>query len=330
MSVTFISGGTGTPKLLDGAREILNPEEISVAVNVADDCVVGGNLVCPDIDTVLYTLSDRIDRNRWWGVRDDTERVHGELLELSGNDNGGQGVSEPEVRTVEANREIGRERCFSGASEFMTIGDSDRALHVYRTGLLDEGYSLTDATSIVADTLGVRTEVVPVTDDPVSSWVETPDGWMHFQEFWVARGGGVEVQDVEFRGCGSASATPEILDSLDHPVIIGPSNPVTSVGPFLEFNEVREGLRDTFVVAVSPFVGGDVVSGPAADLMDACGVSADSEGVYQTYSGFVDVLVVDDEDPDVDCRVVEMDTVMDDRDDAVDLSRELFEVAGLE
>ncbi|MFP4188490.1 MAG: 2-phospho-L-lactate transferase [Halobacteriales archaeon] len=306
---TFLSGGTGTPKLLDGGRDVL--DGFNVVVNTGDDIEIAGNLVCPDIDTVLYTLSDRIDRDRWWGVDGDSHATHDALTR--------DGVR---VERVEAARELGVGRAFSGDGEFMLIGDEDRATQVVRSSALDSGATLTEATERVASWLGVPDDerVLPVTDDRVATYIETDDGTLAFQVWWVAREGEPEPRGVEFRGADDAEATGATVEALKEDVVIGPSNPVTSIGPMLAVDGVRDALRETHVVAVSPFVGGEVVSGPAARLMRAVDLPPSSEGVYEAYSDFLDVLVVDGEDPEVDCRVVETDTSLDTRDDAARLT----------
>lgn len=321
-AVTFLSGGTGTPKLLDGLDDTsLDGGDVSVVVNTGDDVEISGNIVCPDIDTVLYTLSGRIDRDKWWGVRGDTHTTHERLTSEGTN-----------VECVESSRRLGEGRAFSGEGEFMRIGDEDRATHILRTSWLDAGATLTDATRKLADRMGVPDviDVLPMSDDPVATYIETPEGEEQFQVWWVAHDGEPEVSDVEFRGSEEATPTDAVLGALDSPVVVGPSNPVTSLGPMLALDSVREALRETRVVAVSPFVDGEVVSGPAAKLMCAVGLPASSRGVYEAYSDFLDVLVVNGEKPDADgdCRVVEEDTRIDGREDAGRLVERLVELAG--
>jgi LPPG:FO 2-phospho-L-lactate transferase len=319
-AVTFLSGGTGTPKLLDGLYETsLDRSDVSVVINTGDDIEISGNIVCPDIDTVLYTLSDRIDREKWWGVRDDKHETHERLTK--------DGMR---VERVESSRRLGEGRAFSGDGEFMRIGDEDRATHILRTSTLDSGKTLTEATRILAERMGVpdNTRVLPISDDPVATYIETTDGQEHFQVWWVAHGGEPEVRKVEFRGADDAETTDAVLDALESPVIVGPSNPVTSLGPMLALEGVREALRETRVVAVSPFVGGEIVSGPAAKLMRAVGLPASSRGVYEAHSDFLDVLVVDDTSniEDVDCDVVREETRIDRRKDGARLVERLVEL----
>lgn len=319
--ITFLSGGTGTPKLLDGldgADTEMDTGDVSVVVNTGDDIEISGNLVCPDIDTVLYTLSGGIDRSKWWGTEGDSFTTHEKLVE--------DGL---QIKRIESSRNLGEGRAFSGDGEFMRIGDEDRATHILRTSLLDDGATLTEATAQLGDRMGVDADVLPMSDDRVATWIETPDGPQHFQVWWVAHSGEPDVQEVEFRGTGDAEPTGSVLEALENPVVIGPSNPVTSLGPMLALDEFREALRETRVVAVSPFVGGEVVSGPATKLMRATGFEASSEGVYEAYADFVDVLVVDGESPNVaeDCRLVEEDTRMSGCEDSSRLVERLLEIA---
>jgi len=319
--VTFLSGGTGTPKLLAGVEPVFPAEETTVVANTGDDVELAGHLVCPDVDTVLFLGGDVIDRETWWGIEDDTAVTHDELHRIAADADlaGGPRYLDDEAQT--SGRDIARWRRFSGVAEFMHIGDRDRAIHLTRTGLLDEGHSLTTVTRRLADALGVPWTVLPVTDDPVASMVHTPEGEMHFQEFWVARDGEPTVEDVEFRGGAEAVATDAVRDALADPVIVGPSNPVTSIGPMLAVEGVREALEATTVVAVSPFVGEEVFSGPAAKLMAATGREPSTAGVAAAYS-FADAFVLDAADEtELDRSVVRTDTEMGTAADATRVAR---------
>jgi LPPG:FO 2-phospho-L-lactate transferase len=314
--ITFLAGGTGTPKLLDGVDAHYDPAEVTVVGNVGDDVEMGGLLISPDIDTVLLARSDELDRETWWGIAEDTTITNGEIQRLTdaaGLDGGPRYLSD-EAQT--AGREIARWRRFSGVGEFMTLGDRDRAVHTLRTSLLDEGHSLTEATRTLADAFDLDVDLLPITDDPVASLIHTEEGRMHFQEFWVHRRGEPNVEDVEFRGAETAELTDAARTALADPVIVGPSNPVTSIGPMLAVPGVEEALAETPVVSVSPFVEDEVFSGPAADLMRGVGYEASSAGVAEAYP-FADAFVLDDEDgTELDRPVVHTDTKIDDPDDA--------------
>jgi len=290
-----LSGGTGTPKLLQGLKEILPPEELSVVVNTAEDLWISGNYVSPDVDSVLYTLADLIDEKRWWGIKEDKTLTHDFLIVL-------------------------------GLDEKLTLGDKDRAVHIFRSDLLRRGVSLSLATEALAGALGVKQKVVPMTDDPVSTNIITEQGIMHFQEFWVGRRGRPEVKSVVFTGLEKAIPSQGFLDLLEREetVLIGPSNPVTSIGPILALPGVMERLRDLKILAISPLVGDKPVSGPAAKFMSACGVSADDSGVAKLL-GRIDVFVVDQKSSySGDC--IRMNTLMKTKRDSLRLARDVLEL----
>ncbi|WP_435063892.1 2-phospho-L-lactate transferase [Halobaculum sp. EA56] len=319
--VTFLAGGTGTPKLLDGAADVFAPGSTTVVGNTGDDVELGGHLVCPDLDTVLFHGGGVIDRETWWGIADDTTETHEELHRLAdaaGLDGGPRYLPEAAQTT---GREIARWRRFSGVAEFMEIGDRDRAVHVTRTSLLDGGNTLTEVTRTLADAFGLDIDLLPMSDDPVATIVHTAEGPMHFQEYWVANRGEPAVEDVEFRGGDAAAATDAVRDALGDEVVIGPSNPVTSIGPMLAVEGIRAALAETPVVAVSPFVEDRVFSGPAADLMRGVGREPSTAGVAAAYP-FADAFVLDEADgTDLDRPVVRTDTRMDDAADAARVAR---------
>ncbi|MBV0901052.1 2-phospho-L-lactate transferase [Haloarcula salina] len=319
--VTFLAGGTGTPKLLAGADDVFAPRETTVVANTGDDIELGGHLVCPDLDTQLFLDGDVLDRETWWGIADDTAETHDELVRLADAAGLADGPRYLPEEAQTSGRDIARWRRFSGIAEFMHIGDRDRAVHVTRTSLLDEGRSLTEATRTLADAFGLERTLLPMSDDPVASIVHTPSGAMHFQEWWVGRNGEPTVEDVEFRGAEAADATDAVLTALSDPVVVGPSNPITSLGPMLAIEDIERALGETTVVAVSPFVEDTVFSGPAADLMDGVGYDPSTAGVAKAYP-FADAFVLDaaDETP-LDRPVVRTDTRLDDGEDSRRVAR---------
>jgi LPPG:FO 2-phospho-L-lactate transferase len=319
--VTFLAGGTGTPKLLAGADTVFDPSATTVVANTGDDVELGGHLVCPDVDTVLFHAGGVLDTDTWWGIDGDTTATHAEirrLAEAAGLDAGPRYLDD-EAQT--AGRDLANWRRFSGVAEFMQIGDRDRAVHVTRTSLLDEGHSLTEVTRTLADAFDLEVDLLPMSDDPVATIVHTDEGAMHFQVYWVHRRGDPAVEGVEFRGAEAASPTPAVRDALADRVVIGPSNPVTSIGPMIAMDEFAAALAETPVVAVSPFVGEEVFSGPAPALLRGVGYEASTAGVAEAYP-FADGFVLDDDDPtELDRPVVRTDTRMDDADDATRVAR---------
>jgi len=300
----ILSGGTGTPKLLSGMRRIIPEEEITVIVNTAEDMWVSGNLVCPDIDTVLYLFADTIDAEKWWGVHDDTFTTNDSLKR-------------------------------AGHPEIMRIGDKDRATHIMRSDLLREGSTLTDAIRELARSSGIRANILPMTDRPVATHITTPECEMHFQEYWITYKGDPDVLDVNIHGIDDAAPADAVLSALDDDdsVIIGPSNPITSIGPILKLPGMREILREKMVVAVSPIIGDAPVSGPAGRLMRACGYWVSSAGVLECYRDLLgdlpDVFIIDDEDIEIgidgDIEIVRADTMMTSVDKSEALSRRVVD-----
>jgi LPPG:FO 2-phospho-L-lactate transferase len=315
--VTFLSGGTGTPKLLDGAAGAFSPDETTVVANTGDDIELGGLIVCPDLDTLVFQGGGILDRDSWWGISGDTTRTHDALDDVAsaaGLDDGPQFLDEDRQT---AGRDLARWRRFSGVAEFMEIGDRDRAVHITRTSLLDQGHTLTEVTHEIASGFGLELDLLPMTNHPVASLIHTPEAVMHFQEFWVGRNGDPTVENVEFRGSSNAEPAPGVLDALDDVVVIGPSNPVTSIGPMLSVPGFGAALQDTTVVAVSPFRGNDeAYSGPVSKLMAAVGGRPNTQGLANAYP-FADAFVVaDDDDATFDVHVERTDVTIDGRDDA--------------
>lgn len=298
-----LSGGTGTPKLLMGLSELVPPELLTVVVNTAEDVWVSGGLVCPDIDTVLYLLCGRLDTSKWWGVKDDT------------------------FNTATALREL-------GMSEMLRIGDKDRATHLARAEMLSEGLSLTGATLRLGTMLGVPQRVLPMCNEPVSTMLDTSEGRLHFQQFWVEMGGEPEVFSVEHVGLDKARITPEIerASSTSAWVLIGPSNPITSIRPIIGVDGMKRVLARKKVLAVSPFIGRRAVSGPAEKLMRACGLEPSSLGVAQLYEDFLDVLIIDERDDlplsSFPVDTVRADTLMSSKEKSTELARLALDIMG--
>ena len=293
--ITFLSGGTGTPKLLRGMLDLLEERDIAVIVNTAEDIWLSGNHLSPDVDTVMYLVAGVLNTDRWWGIRDDTYITHDLLARL-------------------------------GIEEFIAVGDRDRAVHVARGEMLRGGMRLTEATKALCERLGVRATVLPMTDSPVTTYVKTRQGEMHFQEYWVKHRGALAIEGVVRRSREPPVATPEVIAAIEasDAVVIGPSNPVTSISPILECAGVREALRrHRRVIAVSPFIGDAPISGPAAALMRASGREPSSAGTYGLYEDFVDVFIQDTRDPVEIEGALRLDTLMVYRGKSLDLAKSI-------
>jgi len=293
--ITFLSGGTGTPKLLRGMLDLLEERDIAVIVNTAEDIWLSGNHLSPDVDTVMYLVAGVLNTDRWWGIRDDTYITHDLLARL-------------------------------GIEEFIAVGDRDRAVHVARGEMLRGGMRLTEATKALCERLGVRATVLPMTDSPVTTYVRTRQGEIHFQEYWVKHRGALAIEGVVRRSREPPVATPEVIAAIEasDAVVIGPSNPVTSISPILECAGVREALRrHRRVIAVSPFIGDAPVSGPAAALMRASGREPSSAGTYGLYEDFVDIFIQDIRDPVEIEGALRLDTLMVYRGKSLDLAKSI-------
>ncbi|OKY79159.1 MAG: LPPG:FO 2-phospho-L-lactate transferase F420 biosynthesis enzyme CofD [Candidatus Methanohalarchaeum thermophilum] len=294
----FLSGGTGTPKLLRGFKSVIDESEIKVVVNTADDIKLSGNLICPDIDSVLYTLAGIIDDEKWWGIEGDTFVTHNYLNEYD-------------------------------ESEFMKIGDRDRATHIARTKLLNMGKSLTETTEIMADRMNIKATITPMTDDEVSTYIKTGEkGELHFQRWWVQNQGKGKIEEINFKGLEKASPSSKFKKMLkeEKKLIIGPSNPITSIYPIISLGDIRERLRNEVeVVAISPMIGEEPVSGPARKLMEEFGLEPNSNGILSFYQDFLDTLIVDEKDLNPPRNCITLDTLMNNPKKEIKLAEAIYE-----
>ncbi|HJV58736.1 MAG TPA: 2-phospho-L-lactate transferase [Methylomirabilota bacterium] len=269
MKITSLAGGTGAAKLLRGLARVLDARDLAVIVNTGDDAEIWGLHVSPDLDTVCYTLAGVIDERKGWGLVDETFHALDQIARF-------------------------------GEPVWFNLGDRDLATHLHRTRLLREGGTLTEVTRAIAQALHVTATVLPMSDQAVRTRILGPDGWLAFQEYFVRDKAQVEVRAVNYAGAPSARPAPGVLDALQtaDAVLVCPSNPITSIGPILAVPGLVEGLRATeaAVVAVSPIVGGDAVSGPAGRLMAGAGLPVSATGVARAYGGWLDVLVFDERD----------------------------------
>ena len=261
--ITVLSGGTGTPKLLQGLKEIVDPKELNIIVNTLENDYFSGVYVSADIDTVLYTMADMINDELWYGVKDDTFITHERLEEI-------------------------------GCPELLRIGDIDRATKIQKTQLM-ERHGLKRACEIQAKNMGIESKVIPMSEEYSDIKIVTDIGELEFHDFLIKHQSQPKVLDVKF---SKVSPTEGIIETIrnSRAVIIGPSNPITSISPILSLEGVREALKDTYVVAVSPIIGSNAVSGPASKFMEALNVEVSSVGVAQLYKDFLDNIVIDDDD----------------------------------
>jgi LPPG:FO 2-phospho-L-lactate transferase len=270
LGVVVLAGGTGGAKLAAGLQDVIG-EQLAVVANTGDDIDVHGLLVCPDPDLCTYWLTGQIDEERGWGIRDDAFTVSERLEQL-------------------------------GAPGWFSLSDRDLATCLYRTHFIAEGGTLTAAQGQIARSLGARASVLPMSEDRVRTRVRTPAGWRGLQEFLILDRGEAPVEGVELDGIADARPTPEVLEALAEAeaVIVGPSNPVISIGPILAVPGMREAIAAAPgpVVAVSPLIGGRAVKGPTDAFIASLRRPVSAAGVASLYTGLLDGMVVDASDPD--------------------------------
>lgn len=304
MKVVALAGGVGGAKLAHGLQAALPPGSLSVVVNTADDFDLWGLRICPDLDTVMYTLGGLANPETGWGIKDETFDA---LARISAY----------------------------GEDAWFKLGDKDLATHVLRTQRLRFGETLTDVTAALAGSLGIASRILPMCDEFVATEIKTPEGPLEFQEYFVRRRQKDEVLGVRLRGVENARATGQVLEAIEHAdaLILCPSNPVVSIGPVLAVPAMREALAASRApkVAVSPIIGGRALKGPADRMLRTLGHEVSALGVARMYEGLTDGFVIDRADgaqeADISAlgmRVRATDSVMRDEPDRERLARELL------
>jgi LPPG:FO 2-phospho-L-lactate transferase len=261
-----LAGGVGGAKLTVGLQSVLSPGGLTTVVNTADDFDLWGLHISPDLDTVMYTLAGLANPETGWGVADESFAALDMLARY-------------------------------GEDTWFKLGDRDLATHILRTARLNAGESLTEITAALSTALGIRSAVLPMCDEPVSTVLDTPDGTLEFQEYFVRRRQEDEVLGVRLRGIEDARLSGAFSEALAtaEVVIFCPSNPVVSIGPILAVPGMREALSVSCApkVAVSPIVGGRALKGPADRMLDSLGREVSATGVARIYAGLVDGMVID-------------------------------------
>jgi LPPG:FO 2-phospho-L-lactate transferase len=265
-----LAGGTGGAKLAAGMQDLLG-EGLSVIANTADDVELLGVDVSPDPDLITYWLAGEIDEERGWGIKGDSFTVFERLVAL-------------------------------GAPDWFSLSDRDLATCLYRRSFVAEGGRRTDAQAQIARALGVRSVVLPMCEQRVRTRVRTPEGWRGLQEFLIVDRAQPAIEGIELEGIAEAEPTREILAAVSdaEAIVIGPSNPVISIGPILAITALREALAaaEGPVIAVSPYVAGEVVKGPTDAFMSAIGRPSTATGVASLYEGLIEGMVCDESDPE--------------------------------
>jgi len=264
--IAALGGGVGASKLLLGLYDVLGPDALTIIVNTGDDIVLHGLKISPDLDIVTYTLAGIVDPAKGWGIRNETFHALKRLAAY-------------------------------GRANWFNLGDCDLATHIHRTALLEEGKTLSDAAESIRGTLGVKARILPMSDDPVPTVIESSEGRMHFQEYLVKRRAEPIVNGIRFAGAESARPAPGVLEAISEAsrIVICPSNPLISIGPILAVPGVRERLcsRKADVFAVCPIVGGKSLKGPSDKMLAQLGHEVTALGVAKLYAEFTGTFVID-------------------------------------
>ncbi|MFY9783294.1 MAG: 2-phospho-L-lactate transferase [Acidimicrobiales bacterium] len=299
--ITVLSGGVGAARLLRALGDVHEPSATTAVVNVGDDVIIHGLTICPDLDTITYTLAGLNNEELGWGLRGETWRVMDELEAL-------------------------------GGEAWFRLGDRDLATHLYRSQRLSEGATKTEATAELARRHGVRVTILPVTNDPLATEFLADEGRLSFQEYFVRRHHDVVVRSIEVVGAQEAHPSIEVMSALEGAgrIVIAPSNPLISIDPILQVPGVSDVLRarSSDVVAVSPLIRGAALKGPADRLMRELGHESSALGVVDYYQGLVGTWIIDEADASLadsirerGVRVIVTTTVMADPDDARRLAK---------
>ena len=307
--IVVLAGGVGAARFLQGLVQVVPQENLTVVVNTGDDRDFYGLHVSPDIDIVMYTLSGLVDETHGWGIRNDTYNTMQQLTSY-------------------------------GNEDWFMLGDRDLATHIHRTKLLRQGKSLSEITDELRKQFGLALRIIPMSDQDVTTHIQTPAGLLHFQEYMVKRRCADAVLDVVFVGASESRPAPGVLDAIKdaEAILIAPSNPIVSIGSILAIPGIHDALHEASgtIVAISPIVGGAPIKGPADKLMHGLKMEVSPVGVARFYRDFLDVMVIDNQDEhllgaieDLGIPAVATNTIMSDGAAKKALAQKVLEIAGL-
>jgi LPPG:FO 2-phospho-L-lactate transferase len=267
--ITALAGGVGASKLLLGLYHVMDPRALTVVVNTGDDIILHGLKISPDLDIVTYTLAGIVDPAKGWGFRRETFHALKRLAKY-------------------------------GRANWFNLGDRDLATHIHRTAMLAEGKTLTEAAESIRTALGVKARILPMSDQPIPTIIDSNEGASHFQEYLVKHRAEPFVRAIRFEGAESAKPAPGVLEAICDAdcIIICPSNPLISIGPILAVPGIRDALcaRKNDVIAVCPIVGGKSLKGPSDKMLDQLGYGSSASSVAKLYADFTGMFVIDPQD----------------------------------
>ena len=307
MKTVALAGGVGGAKMVDGLAQVLEPEDLTVIANTGDDFQHFGLYICPDLDTIVYTLAGIANPQTGWGRSDETWNALDIIEQL-------------------------------GGPTWFRLGDADIGLHLERSRRLMEGDPLSRICKDVCDSLGITVQILPMSDDRVPTWVSTAEGELPFQEYFVLRQCQPEVTGFRFENAGMAHPSPGVMEAIGEAdlVVICPSNPWVSVDPILSIPGVREAVAGRMTVAVSPIIGGRALKGPAAKMYAELGIDPSAVSVARHYNGLIDRIVIDNLDVGLAGEIEALgiqplvtDTVMKTRPDRRRLAKNILETGSM-
>jgi LPPG:FO 2-phospho-L-lactate transferase len=302
--ITLIAGGTGSVKLARGLSKVT--DNLTVIANVADNIWLHGLYICPDIDTVTYGLSGILDKSRGWGVIDDSFVFMEQMNKL-------------------------------GQDYWFKIGDKDLALHTIRTRFINEGKSLSWVTEWIRKRLSISTVILPASDQHFETRIETSVGEMHIQEYWVKNHAELDILNIRYEGIEQADPNPKTLEAIRNSdmIVIAPGNPISSIGPITSMPSIRKELelRKNEVIAVSPIIGNQALSGPASKYLEVMGIESSPAGIASYYSDISSNLVISESDIDYEKQiqnygvdVYKTDIIMENEQDEIKLSNHILKL----
>ncbi len=265
----ILAGGVGAAKFIEGLSNIINPELLKIIVNTGDDIELFGLNICPDLDIITYTLANLVDKEKGWGFIDESFNCLNILKKFY--DTG-----------------------------WFNLGDKDLATHIYRTDLLKQGFKKSEVTNLICQNLGVKSQLIPMSNETIETYITTPLGSMHFEEYFIKHQCKPEILNIEFRGIEKATPIKNVLSYIERAkkVIICPSNPIVSIGTIIEVKGIKETLSKVKdkVFAISPIIAGAAVKGPADKMMESYGLDVSCLGVAHHYREFLGNFIIDNKD----------------------------------
>lgn len=302
--IIILAGGTGSVKIVRGFSSI--EDDIMIISNVADNFWYYGLYICPDIDTILYGLSNTLDRNRGWGIKDDTFNFLNRFREI-------------------------------GGTSWFHLGDQDMAIHIIRTYMLSNKKSLSEVTDFLAKKFKIKNKIIPISDDHYETrFVTKTNEDLHIQEFWVKHKGLLDISNIYYKNINNAHTNPNVISALDDAemIIIAPGNPISSIGPMISLTEFNKKLSENKekVYAISPVVGSNVISGPAAKYLQNHNIDVSPFGIAKFYSTFINNFVIENSDykytdkiRSLGINTIETNIIMNSLEDEITLARKLLD-----